>query len=332
MFLFWVLAFGSLSTQTTLDKSLSDFDVFETRTAGSFEDGTLVVAGRIQLIYLNPDGSLKQLIGSQGQGPGEFQRIHRLTFDGDLIVVSDHGNRRLSIWNSEGELQREMQFPADMVFEFSMSGETLYGLKDLAGHFEGRPSLVRYGSPVTTIWEKKLPGTMPLTSASLEGGREIAMLVSWDPRLAYALGKDFLAVSWPGDGQIHLVDLKTDEVMTSFGCSLPRYPITDDDVDRQVESFDSEYRSALARGLHRAEFWPALSALVVDDQQRIWAFSHRRTQEEPYTSTMFDAKGHVMGTIKVPGVPIQIRKDSCVITIERDDEIWLQKLVFRLES
>lgn len=319
----WVLA--SLDLNLSWEMNLGDHEIFEPRPCVTFDDGSMVVANRTSLLYLNSDRSLMLRAGSQGQGPGEFQSIHRVMFDlsSGYAVVTDHGNRRLSVWSQQGKLIEEMRFPADMVFEFSLVDGAIYGLRDLAGHFEGHPQLVRYqsdGSQVP-VWGYPLGQAMPVTGATLDDGTEIAFLVAWDPRLVYAVGDGFAVVNWPQQNSIHLVDLASRREAAIFSCDMPRYPVTDADVRRQVDRFDPSYRSALVGKMVRAEFWPSLSSLIVDDQQRIWAFSYRRTETDPYNFVVFNREGKELGRGAVAEVPTQILKVSLLIAVERDDEI-----------
>lgn len=62
-------------------------------------------AGSAQMRIFNADGSSWKTLGGKGQGPGEFLRIRILgRFHGDTVAVWDRSNRRLSLYDPNGDL------------------------------------------------------------------------------------------------------------------------------------------------------------------------------------------------------------------------------------
>lgn len=73
------------------------------------EDGTLWVAdggagGAQDIRVFDPEGAHLRTVGRQGQGPGEFQRLHSLAWVGsDTLAALDPGNGRIGLLDREGE-------------------------------------------------------------------------------------------------------------------------------------------------------------------------------------------------------------------------------------
>lgn len=53
--------------------------------------------------HWNTDGTLRVQVGTQGQGPGEFQRLDGLYFDGQHYWALDAATQQLNVFSAEGE-------------------------------------------------------------------------------------------------------------------------------------------------------------------------------------------------------------------------------------
>ncbi len=59
--------------------------------------------GSAQLRIFNPHGSLRSVFGDRGRGPHEFQSLRILgAFRGDTVAVWDRGNRRVTLFDADG--------------------------------------------------------------------------------------------------------------------------------------------------------------------------------------------------------------------------------------
>lgn len=65
---------------------------------------TLAVADRDRIFLLGTDGQVHRVLGRQGQGPGEFQRIGVIGGWGDTLVGLDRQNRQFSLFRPDGTL------------------------------------------------------------------------------------------------------------------------------------------------------------------------------------------------------------------------------------
>ena len=69
------------------------------------DSGTIYVAdnGNKRIQVFGPDGAYIRALGREGQGPGEFASLWRMTIAGDSLVVYDNMMRRISVWTLDGE-------------------------------------------------------------------------------------------------------------------------------------------------------------------------------------------------------------------------------------
>jgi len=89
----------ALPTDQTVLGSITDMDLLP-------NGNILVLDEQVnQILEFSPDGSLARTIGRDGQGPGEIRGAieFEVTSDGQIWVL-DYGNRRITRWDSDGEV------------------------------------------------------------------------------------------------------------------------------------------------------------------------------------------------------------------------------------
>lgn len=132
-----------LADELVIDAAVDDPQaaLFEPVFVAGTADGTMFVAdsamSRVQ-VY-GPDGRFLRSLGRDGQGPGEFDSFLSMTIAGDLLVVNDGGNQRLSTWTLAGEHVRD--YAKETVG--ARNARRLYGLADgtiAASSTEWRPT------------------------------------------------------------------------------------------------------------------------------------------------------------------------------------------------
>ena len=77
--------------------------------------------GSMHIKMFSAEGEYLKTLGQEGQGPGEFARLSGITIAGDVLLVSDTGNRRFSIWTLDGEFIAA-HAPTSRVTALSMQG------------------------------------------------------------------------------------------------------------------------------------------------------------------------------------------------------------------
>lgn len=330
-----ILLWASLEFQETMRRDLTEYDIFSSIPFAVSEDGALAICDREsgQLLFLDRDGQNPRRVGRQGQGPGEFQTPVAIEWipSEKAFAVGDFGNRRLSFWDPSGTLVRETPFPGGTIFffRFTQSGNLLF-TRDPAGHFQGKPKLGLFDLDTkseTLLFAQPLDKPMAVTAADLEGSR-IARLLVWDPRLVFGIGSDFVAVAWNESSQVHVVDFKGSAVGQPFNAELPRRAITPDDVKRQLEDFDPSHREAIKPNMVMRDYWPAMSAIVVDDTDRIWVFGFSGETDQAVDFRVFSKSGQSLDSGTLSHVPALIKNETLFVIEDEDESVNLVKIRF----
>ncbi len=104
-----VLTFADAPTQRVGNAPATpadEFDASSGRLSGlAMADGGLVVLDGVRVTRFDASGGQTWSVGSQGQGPGEFESVgSACTIPGDTLMVFDGNMRRLSVIAPEGTL------------------------------------------------------------------------------------------------------------------------------------------------------------------------------------------------------------------------------------
>lgn len=74
------------------------------------------------------DGTFRQQIGREGEGPGEFYLPSGCYVDNEgRLYVDDSGNRRIQVFTEEGEHVATYRHPPELPSRVAVRGDTLYG-------------------------------------------------------------------------------------------------------------------------------------------------------------------------------------------------------------
>lgn len=134
------------STNFTLEKELSiDFardDIGEMGIANA-TDFEVDSKGNIYFFYSNKEGDMifkfdgqgnfVTSFGPKGQGPGEMQYIIWSGIDSqDNLIISDNGNRKVLLFNLDGDLVKETRFPPNVGSIFLLDNGNYISLSNKA--------------------------------------------------------------------------------------------------------------------------------------------------------------------------------------------------------
>lgn len=77
------------------------------------DSGLVIVQQSVQsLLVFDSDGVLRERVGGDGDGPGEFRRVRSAALlDGDSILAWGAGSKRVSLFDRAGELSRRLPMP-----------------------------------------------------------------------------------------------------------------------------------------------------------------------------------------------------------------------------
>lgn len=301
-------------------------DLFRVRAARRLPDGRIIVAngGTQELRYYDAQGTLVHTAGGEGEGPGEFQNLYSLLRLGeDSLATFDFGNRRVSVFDLEGEYARSfpLELPGDgPSFPWVQEGTGPDGrqlvLREGAvfgpGNIESglvRDSMTYYLADATGEVQRAL-GTFLGSEAWVETTENMIRVrtlpLGRSPQLAtgssgfYQSSTDRYDIGYYGlDGTLRRrVRLLRD----------PR-PLTDADLGAyrtaRLEQVDEEARSEEERSLREMphpETMPAHGPMQVDVLDHLWVQEYRPSFEEGSTDRwrIYDPEGRQVATAELP--------------------------------
>lgn len=309
-------------------------------------DGTIVVAdnGASQLKVFAPDGSLRQVIGRKGTGPGEFEYLAYLwACGGDSAFVEDVGRRRVTVFDPAGHEARAFE------------------LKGPEGNAAFSTTCNRRGDILTTGWgDMRNAGLGPhrpvvkVAFASRDGratqslgafpGTEMVR-VPWGgyPRpagrwLRIAMGEGLAWIAANEDRDVQGYDLqgRLRRVIRRPGEEPPFTAADRDMVERLVvDSLRTErerksVREELARN-PLPEGPPAVVDLRTDALGNVWVRSFPRAEAANPWWSVYAPDGGYQGDVRMPDdvQVLEIGRDY-VLALRNDPDLGHLVLVYSL--
>ncbi len=246
--------------------------------------------GTEELRFFGADGGFLRTVGGDGRGPGEFEGLSWLAVRGDSLLSYDWGNDRVSVWHTGGAYSRTFRLewvsglitPSTLLRDGSLLSVTVRHMTELAG----AGTLLELGlisrHDLSGVLLDSL-GRFPVgervvqrdgkmqTTVSLPMGPEAGFAAA-DDGFCYVFGPRYEVKCFKSDGRqasIARVD------------SVPRQ-VTPEDVEQAFEGALNDARAArnqprvdallrVRRSMVFPEFFPAFTALISDDWDRLWA-------------------------------------------------------------
>ena len=286
--------------------------------ATKLSDGRIVVANRgsQELRVFGASGVHLATWGGQGEGPGEFNSLLRVSgWQGDSLIAWYSQDDRLSIFDLNGNVGRTM-IPGDLrnrVERASPSGALLVSRSD-AGGYGVTEGLVRQerqyealeadghqlGSlgqqPEPDLYSLRAGGfhtwwTIPFTRRTLTGawagGFVVASTASYEIRVHDRFGN------------LTLIVRRDHARIKPTSAHLDAY------IDRQVAGRPSTERRRVRAQLEElpvVESFPAFDQVVADALGHFWIREYDLPDEERENPlwTVFDPEGRVLGFVETP--------------------------------
>lgn len=318
----------------------------------------IVDGSRMTIHVFDEDGNYLTSLGRSGQGPGEFSAMQLKTpvfRDGTQLYVYDSGLRRMNIYSFESlsssgtivfnqesltHVDIQLGFPpypvsirrdGNFVIAFQEgyfhqspgrvdSNRTMYYLMDESGQ------ILHSKGVLFTTYVKPLVEIRQNFSSPHYFSRRTLMDISDDDHIYSAWSEEFLVEKYDPEGNY----------IQAF-----YYPYTNREVSRQDvnERISDRFSESLRNSDSLPDTWPALYALFVDDENRIWV-STNSDNEDLRNWWILSDKGELLGHIEYPSgettylgeVQIQIVKDGYLYKRENDEETGSEKVVrYRIE-
>lgn len=302
-----------------------DYEFFQIGGVSQLHDGTLVVAdnGSLALRFYGADGRFLRSVGRDGDGPGEFRRLNNLwLMAGDTAVVWDNRSRRLQHFRPDGAFVRAASITtAPFAAEFlGLPPQPQAVLDDgrLAVFLQSRsPGAGSHGVP------ERQPVLVALHRIDAGEWDSVRVASGWEqvfgPGLesysyafgAYTMAAGAGATMAVADAARFRVELfnPNGRLVSTLSASVPEVPVTPDVIEAQIERdvdwfgvvpADFSARRRRAYSARHAPFLPAMRAIFVDADERIWAERYDVPARGPSRWEVFTRDGTWMGRVEMP--------------------------------
>ena len=303
----------------------------------------VVDAGRNSILVLGADLTLEKEVGREGEGPGEFRwpaTIQILegdslyVFDGRLLRVTVFEPRALAVaytvplsldppralWRIPGQ----RGFVGLQSLSFSVGQE-----EDDHGRFDVVFLLGKDGD-VESDSIYAVPHADPLVVRT-----ETSVMVGSHPFGAESflsfLGADHLVYANTRIPTVELLDL-AGTVRKSFDVPVTPVPVGDAELRATIEEEQAE---AFVRALEEGApyMWPALTGLVVDDEERIWVGERSESAGDDWKWTAYTQEGSALGSVMLPSnFELHAVRDGRLVGVATDELDIPRVQVYRIEG
>ena len=235
--------------------------------------------GSMHIKMFSPEGEYLKTLGQEGQGPGEFARLSGITIAGDVLLVSDTGNRRFSTWTLGGE------FIADHAPTSRVTALFVQGLADGSflsvsvdrGADGGSRAIVQRtpeGEEISRLLQVALPPPTPFDFTDIRASLQDAIDRFDDPQLTMTVASGEVAYVSPVQEYQVVALSAAGETLWAMRVAWERAAFSESAMQRILSSwaelFDNEAFSI-------DDFnWPpklgAVQSLGTDDAGRLFVF------------------------------------------------------------
>jgi len=315
---------------------------------GGTESFFLLDGDNAQVVELAPDGSLLNILGRQGSGPGELRSPLHLDFHEKRLWISDVGNRRFSVYDLDGTYIRDVKWPgaSRLVSHFSVtpSGRILHGgmwpltVAELA---DQEPLFYLALFPAEGEWEEgravihvdTLATMKSLPYLSTEIRSEEGDVRMWfghpefAPQLLWAAGEELIATVTSEEYRFEIRRPDGDIIM-EVSAPMPELEVTDAhkewffryEAGRRLSRYGSFTLTSDSRArIPFARYMPAITGIAVDRMGRIWVQAN--TPEPGVTRLdIFDREGNYRGHLGTLPLPAAFSCDEHVLMLERAED------------
>jgi hypothetical protein len=294
------------------------------------------------LFFFSADGTFAYARGREGDGPGELRAIFGLArCEDDRIVIEEV--RRLSFFDGSGQFIRTVpitghlaEFRADVV---GISLDCSAALLAVRSRRVPEPGEDVFASPMTLYWASFDDGARDtVATLTLEGrtwirrdGRLSVARIPYGREAVWASFREDLVLGLAHDYEIQRID-RSGRLTEIIRWDVPQQAVTAEEWSYFTHSLEQLYRDnpeereygPPLEHFQRPEVKPPYSALLVDDEGRIWVQRYGRYSihgAEPSGDWwLFDATGQWIANVTMPaGLQVVAIMDDRVIGFVLDE-------------
>jgi hypothetical protein len=321
--------------------------------AGRLRDGTIVIAngGTQEIRYFHENGTHRATAGGKGDGPGEFRWIDWMGAANDSVFVWDSFARLLSVLDAAGRFVRSVTFDGlDLPFPQAI------GLMDGSLVLRPRPDPeangARAGERVDSV--AYLPHSIRDGSGSgrlgpfLDAERFVARvgglhmsapvlfgrqgMIAVHPRGFYVVESERFAARLhaPGGRPVREVRRAHEAVRASRADVAARRAEMGRERDEIVTTFPNmaPVRARLMEQLPYRETLPAVSAAIVDSEDRLWMRAYSPPRAAVAEWSVFEADGRWLGIVTLPAaLRVLAIGEGWVLGTHADEDDGVERVV-----
>ncbi len=347
-----------ISTEPTLSIGTLDgeeaYQLFQVRTATRIADGRVLVAngGTSEIHVFDASGTHLDTWGREGEGPGEFTRLSSVgPWPGDSLMAWDRGQRRISIFDLEGNHGRTFAFSQNEEVRFPQyqgllpDGSILVSATSSFTAGEAEPGLDRQDRGYALLGpEGELLGgfgSYPGTEMYVRTGGGSMMVIG------HPFGRSSPSAIWRGiilispndtyeirgydtSGALELIVRREHPLREVSQADIDAY-VAEQLADVEGDELAEENVRFRFEGFPTVESFPAFESLKVDARGYLWVEEYRMPGVERTVWTVFDAEGHVQGLVETPlGLDVYEIGEDYILGLARDDFDIEYVQIFRL--
>ena len=314
----------------------------QTRSIGADSKGRILVYDRQSqdIKMFAPDGKFLRTIGRLGSGPGELRNAEGITLDrGGRIWVRDAANARFTVFNSEGEFEK------NWTMKFCWSQGSWHPQVDGKGRIVDYDCVVPSGGGrsvgyAVVAYRPDLSGVDTLSARPDCGTRELSEAGTWITRSEKstmyraipfapfplpALGPNGETWCAPNSSRYEVMRVVAGAKDTvRIARTVAAVPVTRTERDSVIAGFEEKGPSGLDFSrIPRNK--PAIERIIVDDQGRPWV---RRTNAQGviefdiYTSGGQPVATVMLGKVRSPThFPFVVRGDNVYMVVLDEDDV-----------
>ncbi|MFC1629241.1 6-bladed beta-propeller [Gemmatimonadota bacterium] len=222
------------------------------------ENGYFYVADvqNYRIAVFDSEGKYSHQFGREGRGPGEFRYPRILLISGDIIAVENMNERRTSVFNVDGTLERDLTAPLDLGYPTVYPGpdRSIISMFLRDEIIPEAPQYRWYNVKVVsangnTLGEFSTPRTETGFCFSLGetgGTGRQARLFGGRPQTIYSPGRGILTTTGQTP-EFHFYGIDGKQRLI-IRADVEKTPVTDEERSAILESFRRRLQSARARG------------------------------------------------------------------------------------
>jgi hypothetical protein len=242
-------------------------------------------------------GTFKRTIGRKGKGPGEFDKVVNMIIlpEGQLLVL-DYGNRRTSIFDSNGEFFKSWKWVNTYHLFVYLGSDSYYAADNTIYGKETRLFINRYD-----FSEKELLSYGEFTPRQIKffkKGEALYPIFTPHSKLSLFVGCQQTQWLYHCLSNKYLIEVYDVNGKLFRKISRPGYkplPFTKKDADEyflQVEKIRNKSYVKMAKKVVLPKFKAVVARLLVDDQGNLWVQTNEFKEENDKYFVVYDVFNH----------------------------------------